>query len=218
VTRLGSRSPRRRSWVGGVYHTALTLLALVATAEAHKPSDTVLDLHGGGRVIVGTWEIALADLDHAVDLDADGSGIVTGAELAARRADIASYALAHLHLDAGGACAIGSPAMGASERAGTGYAVLALEARCPGGRALALRYDLFFDFDAQHRGLLRWSGPTGRARVLLSSAARTAQVPLARRLGLLAEMRAGRPAAVIPAAALLLALLLLARRTLLSRR
>jgi hypothetical protein len=162
-----------------------------ALAHAHKPSDTVLDLRGVRDGVLGHWEIALSDLDHAVDLDADD-------------------ALAHLGLSAAGApCPAHASLAGIARRTDGVYAVLALDAHCPAAAALAVRYDLFFDFDAQHRGLLRWDGPTGASRGLFRKDARTIQLQLSRPVGLGAELRAKRPAALVPAAGLLIALALL---------
>lgn len=195
---------------------AAALLALAApAAQAHKPGDTVLDLRAGAGQVTGRWEIALADLDHAVDLDADGSGTVTGAELAARSQGIVDYAMAHLALPG---CATQASLAGIARREGGVYAVLALQATCRGAAALELRYDLFFDFDAQHRGLWRWDGPAGPARGLFRRDDRTVRLPLSRPLGLAAQLRAGRPGAVLPAAGLVLALALLAGQMAIARR
>jgi hypothetical protein len=137
----------------------LFVLLGASRAWAHKPSDSYLSLEVDGAVIHGRWDIAVRDLDYALDLDADGDGRLTWGELRARQADIAFYALARLGLRAqNSACTLavddGRHAV-AAHSDGT-YAVLAFDARCPEEvRTLGVDYRLFFDLDPQHRGIVR---------------------------------------------------------------
>jgi hypothetical protein len=43
----------------------------VRTASAHKPSDAYLQLVVSGATVTGRWDLALRDLDYALDLDAE---------------------------------------------------------------------------------------------------------------------------------------------------
>ena len=79
---------------------ALGLMAFVAGAQAHKPSDSYLSIVTTGDRVQGRWDIALRDLEFAIGLDANGDGEITWGELKAKHADIASYALARLKLSA----------------------------------------------------------------------------------------------------------------------
>ena len=135
---------------------ALLLLLASFAAQAHKPSDSYLHLRIEGARIAGQWDIALRDLEQAIGLDADGDGDITWGELRAREADIAAYALARLRLAGDGkACALRATGQQVDHHSDGAYAVLRFAADCGAQpAALEVGYSLFFDFDAQHKGLL----------------------------------------------------------------
>ena len=125
-------------------------------AWGHKPSDSYLTLRLDGTVVAGQWDIALRDLDFALGLDADQDGAITWGELRARHADIAAYALARFGLKGDGAdCPLVAGDQLVDRHSDGGYAVLRFAAHCPHApAALDADYRLFFDLDAQHKGLL----------------------------------------------------------------
>jgi HupE / UreJ protein len=141
-----------RLWLGIV--TALALL-LPWPASAHKPSDSYLSLAVDARTVTGRWDIALRDLEYAIGLDRDGDGAITWAELKARHADIAAYALARLELASDGStCATTPVGHLIDEHSDGAYAVLRFVGHCPARvSALAITYGLLFDLDPLHRGL-----------------------------------------------------------------
>ncbi len=134
----------------------LLWLALAGVALAHKPSDSYLTLAVDGAVLSGRWDIALRDLDLALNLDADGDGRITWGELRARHAEIAALAQAHLSISADGQpCSLAVGAQQVDEHTDGAYSVLPLRATCPRApTVLEMRYSLFADLDPQHRGLL----------------------------------------------------------------
>lgn len=135
----------------------LCLLLAAPAALAHKPSDSYLTLQWSEARIEGQWDIALRDLDYALGLDDNQDGVITWGELRAHHADIAAYALARLELSASEKeCPLRVIEHLVDDHSDGAYAVLRFAATC-GGAADALRvgYRLFFDLDAQHRGLLR---------------------------------------------------------------
>lgn len=134
----------------------LALLPLQA-AHAHKPSDSYLALSVERGRIVGQWDIAVRDLEVAIGLDADGDGEITWGELKAKHADIASYALARLGLGADSrTCPLTPTGHLVDNHSDGAYAVLRFETNCGvHPESLQIRYGLFFDFDSQHKGLLR---------------------------------------------------------------
>ena len=151
---------------------ALALLLALLPALAHKPSDSRLSLDASGATgpIAGRWDIALRDLDEAVGLDADGDGRITWGELRARHAQIATYALARLSIEADGrACRIEAGEQLVDQLGDGAYTVLPLQVHCPAGaRELRIGYRLLADIDAQHRGLLSLSTAGGtRSAILL---------------------------------------------------
>ena len=137
---------------------AFALLLLIASlgAEAHKPSDSYLRFRVEDARIVGQWDIALRDLEQAIGLDADGDGEITWGELRARQGDIAAYALARLAISGDDKpCPLGVSGHQVDHHSDGAYAVLNFAAQCAAAPAeLAIGYSLFFDFDAQHKGLL----------------------------------------------------------------
>jgi len=157
---------------------ALLLLLAACTAtpvQAHKSSDAYLTLIRDGTALSGQWDIALRDLDNALDLDADGNGEITWGELRARRADVAAYALARLVVSAAGeTCPLTTTAQLVDRHTDGAYAVLMLAGKCArGGATLAVDYRLFADLDPQHRGLLNYvENGTSRSVVFAPEAPR----------------------------------------------
>lgn len=144
-----------------------TLIALgcinAEIALAHKPSDSYLTLRADATTIFGQWDISLRDLEYAIGLDANGDGQITWGELKARHADIAAYALARFAIAADGkACPLAAGEQSVDNHSDGAYTVLYFSADC--GREihkLEARYNLFFDFDAQHKGLLKLESAQG---------------------------------------------------------
>lgn len=142
---------------------AALLLCGVGGAQAHKPSDSYLQITVQEASISGKWDVALRDLDFAMGLDADGDGNITWGEVRARHAQIAAYAAAHLALSADGKpCTLTVGPQRVDEHTDGAYTVMPLAFNCTAASnrksaapaALTLRYSLFADIDPQHRGLL----------------------------------------------------------------
>jgi hypothetical protein len=140
-----------------VVATFVTLFA--STAIAHKASDSLLTLEREGIQIRGQWDIALRDLDIAIGLDADGNGDIQWNEVKAKHAEIASYALSRLSLQADDKpCSLNVTEHLLDRHTDGTYAVLRLDGLCKTNStdaALKVDYRLLFDIDAQHRGLLK---------------------------------------------------------------
>ncbi len=135
---------------------ALLLLLASFAAHAHKPSDSYLHLSIAGAQVTGQWDIALRDLEQAIGLDSNGDGDITWGEVRARHADIAAYALARLSV-AGDAkrCPLRVTGHEIDRHSDGAYEVLRFAADCASAPAeIEVGYTLFFDFDAQHKGLL----------------------------------------------------------------
>jgi hypothetical protein len=142
---------------GIVLAAAGLALAMASAAKAHKSSDSYLSLRVQGAAIAGQWDIALRDLDYAIGLDGDNDGIITWGELRAREAAIAAYALAHLTVRADDQpCVLRVTEHLVDDHSDGAYAVLRLVADCRAApQVLDIAYDLLFEVDPQHRGLLR---------------------------------------------------------------
>lgn len=142
---------------------ATTLLCAWSIAsQAHKPSDSYLTLSqdAQGTSLQGQWDIALRDLQHALDVDRNGDGAITWGELKAAQDTIAAYAFSHLGIEAVARgdrdrCTIQPRDMLFDEHVDGGYAVLRFRVSCLFRPAeLAVHYQLFFELDPNHRGLL----------------------------------------------------------------
>jgi len=135
---------------------ALLLLLASFAAQAHKPSDSYLRLKIDGAQVTGQWDIALRDLEQAIGLDSNGDGDITWGELRARHADIAAYALARLRFAGDGKdCPLRATGHQVDHHSDGAYEVLRFTADCAAApAAIGIGYSLFFDFDAQHKGLL----------------------------------------------------------------
>jgi hypothetical protein len=147
----------RRAWL------VLVLAWWAGAAYAHKPSDSYLTLTVpiSGGVLQGRWDIALRDLDFVLGLDANHDGAITWGELKAARSRIADYAFARLTLEAVGRgernpCTPLLTALLVDEHVDGRYAVLRFSADCRLRPVeLAVRYQLLFEVDPTHRGLLQ---------------------------------------------------------------
>ncbi len=134
---------------------ALLLWLAAGTAWAHKASDAYLRLSVGQDTVTATLDVALRDLELAIGLDGDGDGALTWGEVRQRRAAIAAYVAQRLKLERDGhACALVDRELLIDRHTDGAYAVLRLEADCPGTGPLRLHYGLLFDRDPSHRGLL----------------------------------------------------------------
>lgn len=125
-------------------------------AQAHKSSDSYLHLSVRDAQIAGQWDIALRDLDVALNLDGDADGQLTWGEVRHRKDQIASFALQGLALGTtAGNCVPGESTLLIDQHSDGAYAVLLFTARCAAAVSrLQVTYHLFADIDAGHRGLL----------------------------------------------------------------
>lgn len=159
---------RRRARALGL---ALATFAVAGTASAHKPSDSYVSLEPAGSEVRGRWDIALRDLDDTVGLDVDTDGVVTWGEVRSRYAEALAYALPRLQVSEGGAtCAAQSGTPRIAEHADGRYLVLELAWHCPRpSPELAVKYDLFFERDASHRGIVRLVGRDSEQTFVLTA-------------------------------------------------
>jgi hypothetical protein len=135
---------------------ALLLVVWAANAYAHKASTSYLQLHVHGTDVTGRWDIALRDLDYAIGLDTDGDTQLTWGEVRRQQPRIADYALRRLTVRSDqDDCQLAVEKLQIVDHSDGHYASLALAGQCPHEPvSLSLDYQLLFDVDAWHRGLL----------------------------------------------------------------
>ncbi len=135
---------------------AVGLAALASTAFAHKSSDSYLQIDAAPGKLAVRWDIALRDLDIAIDLDTDGDGKLTWGEVRAAWPRIESYAMAHLAIEG---CELSPVERGLERRNDGTYAVLHLTSACTLPPQPKIAYTLFAEVDPTHRGIAKIQRP-----------------------------------------------------------
>jgi hypothetical protein len=135
----------------------VVFLLLTIPAWAHKPSDSYLSLSVQNDHVDGQWDIALRDLDNAIGLDGNGDGQITWGEVRGKHDEISVYALSHLTLSTDiGTCSAEVRDQLIDDHTDGAYSVLRFRVDCGQTiQRLHADYQLLFDIDAQHKGLLR---------------------------------------------------------------
>ena len=140
------------------YFLLLLLCVAPFSARAHKASDSFLKLQIADHRVSGQWDIALRDLEYAIGIDENADRLITWGEVRAKERKILQYVLPRLSLKSAGAVLSLSITNFEIERHSDGsYVALQFTAPCEAAE-LTINYNLFFDLDAQHRGLLSING------------------------------------------------------------
>ena len=155
ATRPAARRSRSRAALRALL--ALALLLAASLAGAHKASDSYLQITAAPGQLDVRWDIALRDLDVALDLDSDADGKLTWGEVRAAWPRIEAYALRRLAIEG---CPLASVGRGLERRNDGAYAVLMLRSSCtlPAGTP-RISYGLFADVDPTHRGIAKVQRP-----------------------------------------------------------
>lgn len=131
----------------------LLVAALLALpAAAHKASDAYLQLKSSETGLSVRLDVALRDLDAALDLDADGDGRLTWGEIRTAWPAIEAYAFGRLQV---AGCALRPVDQGLERRSDGAYAVLWLKSDCLPSMEPAIHYAVMRDVDATHRGIAK---------------------------------------------------------------
>ncbi len=142
------------AWMHCCRRVAASLLLALAggQATAHKASDAYLQLTGTPQETSLRVDVALRDLDVALDIDADGDGRLTWGEIRAAWPSIEAYL--HARIEVAG-CNLAPVAQALERRIDGVYAALSLRADCRLEDAPAIRYTVMGEVDATHRGIAR---------------------------------------------------------------
>ncbi|MEP7299669.1 MAG: HupE/UreJ family protein [Burkholderiales bacterium] len=130
----------------------LALLVFAAGAQAHKASDSYLQIDAGEQTLAVRWDIALRDLDVAIGLDADDDGRLTWGEVKAAWPRIEAYALPRLAI---GGCPLRVSSTALESRNDGAYAVMFLASDCTLATAPVITYSLLREVDPTHRGIAK---------------------------------------------------------------
>ena len=131
-------------------------IALAGPAGAHKSSDAYLQLERVPAGISLRVDVALRDLDVALDLDANADGRLTWGEIRTAWPAVDAYVRSRVRVSG---CEL-QPASPALETRIDGvYAALVLKATCNAPAEPVIRYTLLGDVDPTHRGIARIDVP-----------------------------------------------------------
>ena len=157
VARAAVAQARRSGWRHAAFAVlAVALLLGAGAALAHKSSDAYLQLSAAPGRLELRWDIALRDLDVALDLDGDADGQLTWGEIRAAWPRIEAYALPRLNV---AGCPLMPQGRALERRSDGAYAVLSLLSSCTLPERPGIAYGLFADLDATHRGIARIQRP-----------------------------------------------------------
>ena len=153
----------------------MLLGALAGQAGAHKSSDAYLQLSSTEAGLKLRVDVALRDLDVALDLDANADGRLTWGEIRSAWPAIDSYMRSRVQVAGCDLQFVGS----ALERRVDGvYAALSFSAPCVLSAEPAIRYTLLGDVDPTHRGIARIDMPGQATIVRVLDPARPARIDL----------------------------------------
>jgi len=132
--------------------TFIVAALLALPAAAHKASDAYLQIKSTDSGLSVRLDIALRDLDVALDLDADADGRLTWGEVKAAWPAIETYVLGGVRV---AGCALRAVDRGLERRSDGAYAVLWLASDCIPSGEPAIVYALMREVDPTHRGIAR---------------------------------------------------------------
>lgn len=138
----------------------LLIAVLPATSWAHKESDAYVNLRtdrSNPNLINGQFDIALRDLDFAIDIDSNHDGAITWGEVKAHRGAIERYVLPSLTIKGDGlTCPLRPTGQMIDEHSDGAYDVIRFEALCNKEvpAQLTIVYRLFEHVDPYHRGII----------------------------------------------------------------
>ena len=139
-------------------------------AQAHANGSSYLRIQPAdqGTGISATWDIAAADLQLPLELDADGDGMLAAGEVNAARAAVTKFATSRLEIRRGGnQCLLTVGELTTRQRQSQPYVSLQLDGACPLGGPLDVTTRLFFG-SRSYSTLLDVQTPHGRFPTVLS--------------------------------------------------
>jgi HupE / UreJ protein len=148
----------------------VSVLVCSSLVFAHKASDSYLNINLKNLSLTGRWDVALRDLDYAIGLDDNDDGAITWRELKTHRVAVESYLLSKLELRSENrACKLEASGYLVDNHTDGAYVVLPFFSDCSSNPStLKVNYNLFFDVDPLHRGLLNLETVRGTQTAIFS--------------------------------------------------
>ena len=162
----------------------LVTLIWSGKATAHSSSNSYLTLSAPNNQLALRADIHLRDVDLIFDLDANRDGQVTWGETQTRSLELSAWLEQGLHLsESGGKCSLGRADLQVSQRADGTYLSAIWAPDCKrindiNSADFTLSYNLIFQQDSLHKGLLKVDLPNLQSSALLSPERPDAQISL----------------------------------------
>ena len=157
--------------------TILLMLVLLVPglARAHSLNDSFLDLSVDGNQLTGVLQVAVTDLEIAVGVDSNSDGKLTWGELIDAAVAINDYLFRRVQVSRDGrSCTLAPGAYLMADLAGGAYLTVPLAGHCPVNQGdLTLSYDLMFDVDRSHRGIIKLQVDTQSSTQMLTPTRRS---------------------------------------------
>jgi len=150
------------------------------SAHAHKASDSYLTLKTTKGKITGQWDIALRDLEFSIGIDKNGDGEISWGELKSNHKKINQYVTSKLQISTNNIeCKKEINRNLLDNHTDGAYTILQFSVDCPQTtNNIKINYSLFFDFDTQHRGLIKLITDQGEQSFVFSPKNRTKTISL----------------------------------------
>ena len=139
-----------RSCLRAVLCAALVIAA--GGVQAHKASDSYLQIDATQQGLAVRWDMALRDLDAALDLDTNEDGKLTWSEVKSAWPRMQAYAMARLAIEG---CPLRAARQALERRNDGAYAVLFMTSDCVLAKPSVISYTLLREVDPTHRGIAR---------------------------------------------------------------
>jgi hypothetical protein len=148
----------------------MSFLLFSSFVLAHKASDSYLKLDLKTPSLSGRWDVSLRDLDFAIGLDDNDDGAITWGELKTHRVAVESYLISKLELRGENQkCKLKPNDYLVDNHTDGAYLVMPFSSDCSSNPSnLQIKYNLFFDVDPQHRGLMNLETSKGTQTAIFS--------------------------------------------------
>ena len=133
-------------------------------AQAHKASDAYLQIDATDSGLTLRLDMALRDLNAALDIDANDDGKLDWAEVKAAWPAIGRYAMERVRIDG---CPLRASSQSLERRNDGAYAALTLASDCMLAPTPVIHYALLGEVDPTHRGIVKLQRPGQPVVVML---------------------------------------------------
>jgi len=123
---------------------------------AHQLSTSYIALNNETDVLTGSWQVALADIEPYIAFDVSGNGEITWDEVMINQQDVADFTLENIIINKENLpCPLLiDPQLQLDKHFNQSYLVIFFESKCQFTESISLRYNAFFNQDANHKAIV----------------------------------------------------------------